>query len=354
MVEQPGGGERQQLLRDGFWEETAVYRRDDGVCVVRKNSKAQGTAPWALHTLRREIDYLHSLPEAARPFFPPLLNAWGMEEGSTATGYEIPFYDGWVDGTKWLATDPDPGAAELLQKRLGEVVFTRLHLPVQPRVRLGRHVEETIREAVTILADSEGFRSLTGCASLFLNAERLAGFPPLLDSLSRSGLYARLDCPPQRRLHGDLILENILMRSGKSIPRLEDLKLIDPVSVAGISEGTPLFDLVKYETYATGHLLALRSGWLDCSMRTTASGTLECRCEIDAGHPGLRPFRRVDMVTVFRQQFERHYGPIDESLYHLLDAYFSLVMALNTSGDQKRARVFQALVALNTCLFKTQ
>ena len=41
------------------------------------------------------------------------------------------------------------------------------------------------------------------------------------------------------------------------------LVLIDPVSVAGVTRGPPLFDLVKYESYATGELLALRSEWVD-------------------------------------------------------------------------------------------
>ena len=83
-------------------------------------------------------------------------------------------------------------------------------------------------------------------------------------ALTDGAIIAALDAEPQVRLHGDLFLENILWRRGRGAASISPpLVLIDPVSVAGVVSGPPLFDLVKYESYATGELPALRSEWVD-------------------------------------------------------------------------------------------
>ena len=82
-------------------------------------------------------------------------------------------------------------------------------------------------------------------------------------AVADGALVAALDAEPQVRLHGDLFLENMLWRTAEAAagnsPRLV---LIDPVSVAGVMGGPPLFDLVKYESYATGSCRPCDpSGW---------------------------------------------------------------------------------------------
>ena len=78
------------------------------------------------------------------------------------------------------------------------------------------------------------------------------------------------------RLHGDLFLENILLPTSSDQPLWPtQLVLIDPVSVAGMSAGHPLFDLAKYESYATGELPAMEAVvkpfWSGCKIHHTFS-----------------------------------------------------------------------------------
>ena len=122
------------------------------------------------------------------------------------------------------------------------------------------------------------------------------------------------------------------------------LVLIDPVSVAGVVGGPPLFDLVKYESYATGELPALRSEWVDVA---GFDGGDDYRYRVWWDSAELAPFRRLDWHTRFRRAFEAKYGPVDRRAYHLIDGYFSVAMAVNTSGTQRRARLLKATQEFN-------
>ncbi|MFP6882342.1 MAG: hypothetical protein VCA34_15410, partial [Roseibacillus sp.] len=142
------------------------------------------------------------------------------------------------------------------------------------------------------------------------------------------------EATPVVLLHGDLILENILW---------PPLLLIDPVSVAGLTSGHPLFDLMKYESYASGELFAIREESVTAGPR--GAGFL---FKIDWGNARLAPFRQFDLRSRFRAGYERRHGKIDHALYSLLDGYFSLVMARNTTGTHQWARVIKGCQCLAT------
>ena len=125
--------------------------------------------------------------------------------------------------------------------------------------------------------------------------------------------------------------------------------MIDPVSVAGVFQGHPLFDLVKYESYATGELPALRSEKIELEgFNDPAQGRYVYRfCTED---PAIRPFRQIDWHSRLRSAYLSKYGQIDLAAYYLLEAYFAVVMTICTTGRQRPARLVKATLALNAAL----
>lgn len=332
-------------LKDGFWEETALYESPQGNQVVRKTSKARGkSGPWARQTLRKEIRYLKQLPLDAAPLFPPVLRSWGENADDTGeTGYEIPFYSDRINLAERLTHEEiDRNTAALFQTKLADCLFDRLYLPVPREMSLASHVRETLSEAIGTLATVTPLENLIQGREIVVNERPGPGLERLWQDLGQIGVIDRLDEGPWVKLHGDLILENILCPRKGEAPWWEDLVFIDPVSVAGVAAGPPLFDLVKYESYATGELPAIRSEW--CTAGPEAPGRY--RFAWDHEHPVIAPYRDGVWRTTFRQCFENRFGPVDEELYHLLDAYFSLVMAVNTQGIQQWARVLKGILAL--------
>jgi hypothetical protein len=125
--------------------------------------------------------------------------------------------------------------------------------------------------------------------------------------------------------------------------------MIDPVSVAGVMCGPPVFDVVKYVSYATGELLALRSEWVEVDEHE-AAGCQGYHFRIRWEDPALLPFRTRDWHSRFLRAFEARRGPVDRRLYELIDGYFSIAMAVNTAGTQRRARLLKATAAFNAVL----
>ena len=101
---------------------------------------------------------------------------------------------------------------------------------------------------------------------------------------------------------------------------------------------------MKYESYATGELAALRSEWVDVGgFDGTETITVRVRWQSAA----LTAFRALDWHTRFRRAFEARYGPVDGRACHLVDGYFSVAMAVNTGGTQRRARLLKATQDFN-------
>ena len=336
-----------KTLRDGYWDRTELIRLEDGSLRVRKTSK--GTAapgPWGVSTLRREIEYLRALQGKAANLFPALLAAW--DDGSQL-GYEMACIEDSVDVAALAqSTAMTQQQADAFQDSLGQAVFTHLHQPVAPRESLASHIQQTITEALAQLRRHSEFATLIDAHAVRINDTALTGLQSALRRLlCEPAPLHTLDAAPCVRLHGDLFLENIL------VPRQDDatatptrFKLIDPVSVAGVYQGHPLFDLVKYESYATGELVAMRAekmyvdGFADPSAGRYVYGV----CTDD---PTVRPFAAIDWQSRFRTAYLSHYGQVDRHAYCLLDAYFALVMARCTTGLHQQARVLKATLALN-------
>lgn len=347
-----------RTLKDGYWDRTEVIELPDGARRVRKRSKgAEAPGPWGAESLRREIRYLETLPAAAAAVFPRLLARW---DNPPDIGYEIPFYADHVDGGELARTKRlEQPEIDEFQRQLAAAMLDGVNQPESALEPLSSHLVVAMRQALDALAGEPAFAALIEAQVLVLNGQPAAGPRAALEKIvAHTTLLRDIDAVPAVRIHGDFFLENILWRptrSGLAATPVErgptevpQLILIDPVSVAGVSCALPLFDLVKYVSYATGELWALRSEIVDVA--GIGAGTGRYRYRVRDDDPALRPFRERNWHGVFRQAFEKRYGAIDERMYRFIDGYFSLAMAVNTFGVQRQARLLKATAELNAVL----
>lgn len=339
-----------RTLRDGFWDRTEVIRLRDGTLRVRKVSKGtEAPGPWGVPTLRSEIQYLTALRGEVTRYFPEVLAAW---DNGVQLGYEMSYIEGVVDaGTIARSAAVRQTQVDAFQDNLSEVVFDLLHEPVAPQHSLAGHVRTVIASALTQLEQHSDFNALIKAQTIWINGDRMSGPRFALERLvEHCTALQTLDQEPRVRLHGDLFLENILLPQGTTDSTWPtQLTLVDPVSVAGVFQGHPLFDLVKYESYATGELLAMRSEKVEIEgFERPSQGRYVYRVRTD--DPAIRPFRQVDWHGRFRAAYIWKYDEINWTAYRLLDAYFGLVMALCTKGLQRQARVLKAAWALNAAV----
>ncbi|MGH8021460.1 MAG: phosphotransferase [Opitutaceae bacterium] len=352
-----GAGERGRVVRtlkDGYWERTEIVVMPDGARRVRKRSKGDAPpGPWGVNALRREIEYLTTLPPAARPVFPPVLAAWDGLAGTTpSVGYEIPYYADHADAgelaRRGALAQPEIDA---FQETLAEALLECVHAPIPPTdPPLSEHMAAVVHQALRSLETDPALAPLINAESIRLNGESLRGLRAAIAQLEAEGAaLTALDEEPQVRLHGDCFLENILWRPAKtqSAHDAPQLVLVDPVSVAGIVRGPPVFDLVKYESYATGELPALRSEWVDVA---GFEGGDDFQYHLRRKDAVFEPYRTRDWHTRFRRAFEARHGAVDRRIYQLIDGYFSVAMAVNTGGVQRRARLLKAALELNAVL----
>jgi len=321
-----------RTLKNGYWDRTTVVRTSEGTLRVRKESRgSEAPGPWAHEALRNEISYLESLPEAAARFFPTLLSSWDEQ----TIGYEIPYYQGRPDLARLVLKGTlGPDDAREIQCQLVEAVLAGLHSAEQmDGAPFCAHLKEVLTESIEALAAEHHFHEIVEAESLILNGRTLPGLRTAHRNLRRSGILNHLAQQTSVRLHGDLILENMLW---------SPLLLIDPVSVAGLMMGHPLFDLVKHESYARGELYAIREELVTACRLSDGSYCLKIPWDADA----LRPFERIDLTTQFRKEYISLHGEINPRHYQLIDAYFSLVMARNTSGIHQFARVLKGCQCL--------
>jgi hypothetical protein len=328
-----------------------VIQLKDGTLRVRKVSKGAKTAgPWGVSTLRSEILYLRCLDEKAAKHFPKLLSAW---DDGLSVGYEAAYVQDTVVASDLAqSVNVDQVQADIFQERLAQVVYDILHIPMSPQKQsLSEHIIHVINTVLTQLSQQKEFAPLIEASTLTINDKELSGPRTAMAKLAHDKTALRsVNDSPQVRLHGDCFLENILISGPSTDPDWpRQVILLDPVSVAGMSQGHPLFDLVKYESYATGELLALRSEKIQV---TGFQDPSQCRylyrvCEEEAT---IKPFHQIDWYSRFRAAYISRYGEIDISAYNLLDAYFALVMAACTDGLQRRGRLLKGTIALNAAL----
>lgn len=342
-----------RTLQDGFWDLTEVIELADGSRRVRKRSKgATAERPWGPESLRREIRYLLAATPAAAAVLPALLAWWDRSEGAAVeVGYEMPFYADHRD-TGTLAKAMALGQAEVdeFQRQLADAVFVRLHATTGQDVEpLSQHMTRAVRQAYDGLVGDPAFATLIEAEGIELNGRPALGPRAAFEANVRNTNILRLiDETPAVRLHGDLHLENILWRPLAIAGPESRVVLIDVVSVAGVTFGLPLWDLVKYESYATGELMALRAEKIETA--GIGEGTGRYRCRIRTEDVALVPFQERNWHAVFRAAYEQCYGVIDRRLYHFIHGYFNAAMALNTRGLQRQGRLLRATEDFNAAL----
>lgn len=350
--QQPSPGRVVRTLHDGYWDLTEMIELADGSQRVRKRSKGAKAGPWGVESLRREIRYLRSASPEAAEVLPPLLAWWDRAEGAGSdVGYEMPFYPDHRDaGT--LARGEVLGQEEIdiFQGELADAVFARLHATTGKEAEpLSRHMTGAVRQAFDGLAADPAFAALIEAGQIELNDRSALGSRVAFEAIVRStDMLALVDGTPAVRLHGDLHLENILWRPLAVAGAESRVILIDVVSVAGVTFGPPLWDLVKYESYATGELWALRSERIETA--GIGDGTGRYRCRIRTEDPGLAPFLASNWHALMRAAFVSQHGRVDERAYRFIRGYFNAAMALNTTGIQRQGRLLRATEDFNAVL----
>ncbi len=310
---------KDRILKDGYWDRTSVINVHGGLRVRKESKETDNPGPWAHAALREEIRYLQTLPDETRADFPELLECQELV-------YEMPFYEGFPDVARLLCEGAlDQDEADRIVGALAEALFERIQTEERGiAAEFFAHVAGVITATVEVLEEDKDLRNLVRGDDVVINGRTLPSIRGALEVLPE------LSCK-MVRLHGDLILENMLWDG-------ERLILVDPVSVAGIWEGPPEFDLVKHVSFASGELFAIREEIVDVG--EDGSGGWIWRPCWDAIE--LAPFLEVDLSSGIRSAFERTHGPPDRRLCHLIDGYFSLAMAINTDGVQRWARVLKA------------
>jgi hypothetical protein len=347
-------GRVERTLKDGYWDRTELVQMQDGSRRVRKSSKGNAPeGPWGVGALRREIEYLTLLPEAARSVFPPVLAAWDEAiEDTAAVGYEVPFYAQHVDAgelARRVALEQEE--IDSFQDALAEALFEKVHALGGTRDSLlSSHLREVATDALVALEREPDLARLIRAPHIRLNQRGVAGPRAALARLIDEGQLAALDGLPQVQLHGDCFLENLLWRPNYLAAPSDtpQLVLIDPVSVAGVSQGPPLFDLVKYLSYATGELPALRAEWVCIS--GFAGDDRSYGYAIAEQDQRLAPYRTRDWYSRLLRAFEAKYGRVNRRLFRIIDGYFSVAMAVNTAGLQRRARLLKATLDFNSAM----
>jgi hypothetical protein len=329
-----------KVLQDGFWESTSVVRDAQGCLFVRKQSTAAGAdSPWGHQALREEIRFLGSVPDAAKIYYPPLVDHWD-DPVNGKVGYCIPYYADYENVSIAVRNESlSQSEADEIQRHLSTAIIEATHVPAPP-CGIVQHIRETIEDAILRLRKLPDFASCIDTREIEINGSVMPGLGRAYALARDSAAMKMLDSLPTVRLHGDLILENILWSATGTPP----LRLIDPVSVAGIASGPAAFDLVKYASYASGELYALRSGAIQTRPASEGSNAFIYH------PPELPAFTRIDLLSGFARAFEQRHGPPNPAVDRLLDGYFSLVMAVNTSGQQQWGRIIKGILSLNTAV----
>jgi hypothetical protein len=352
----PSHGRVVRTLQDGFWDLTEVIELSDGSRRVRKRSKgATINRPWGPESLRREIRYLQSASLKAAEVLPCLLACWDYTSahGGIEVGYEMPFYPDHRDtGTLAKARVLDQEEIDIFQGELADAVFEKLHEPAPPepqREPLSRHMMGAVRQAFEGLVGEPAFAALIEAERIELNGRQVLGPRAAFEKILReTDTFDVIDRTPAVRLHGDLHLENILWRPLAIAGSERRLILIDVVSVAGVTFGPPLWDLVKYESYATGELMALRAEQIEVGGLGDPAGRY--RCHVRRESQMVAPFLDLNWHALFREAFVSHYGCVDERAYRVIHGYFNAAMALNTTGIQRQGRLLRATEDFNAVL----
>ena len=164
-----------KVLQDGFWERTTVVRDDCGDLFVRKESTPEGVdSPWGQTALRAEILFLSSVPNLARPFYPPLLDSCD-DRTSASVGYRIPFYDDYENVSDALRGGTlSQAEADNVQGHLSKAILEATHQPA-PNATIVPHIRETLEHTIAHLRALPDFAGCVDSPEIAINGSTLLG-----------------------------------------------------------------------------------------------------------------------------------------------------------------------------------
>ena len=346
----PDFGRQVKLMRDGYWDQTSIISMPDGSMRIRKVSKGnESVGPWGEDNLRAEAQYFSSIDENLKDVFPTFLAHWD----NSTIGYDMEFMNDYLDIGEFAQNLIfNQKQADDMQYYLAKRLFDDLHIPVPNSSILINSIKNIFKQAADYLNVSPILQPIAIACKI--NNLHIISLEEQLQNLYASNFLDVLNDLPQVRLHGDLHLENMLLPRkdyGKEWP--QKLLLIDPVSVTGITAGPSLFDLAKYESYATGELPAMRKELLVVSgfnKKNISDGLSEYCWSIDWENPLMHGLKKINWYHKLRELYIDRYGEVNMPLYNLFQAYYSAAMIICSNGLEQKARALKMRTSLQQIL----
>jgi len=328
-------------LQTGFWENVLLVKVD-GRTRVRKELHRLDT-PWARDVFIREWRYLRELPESLQP---PFVSVIAQCEGLLADPppadqplwFDMEYLEGFTDVRALLAEgDVGPSEAMRIQELLVTALIDGLYRLDGEPFEAGRIVWPVIEQVLAFAANDDDLAPYARADALMVNGKVLPNLPRTLPAVRvDEALRQQLDAAPSVVLHGDLFYENVLYR-----PDSPAIRLVDPVSVAGVAAGPVVFDRTKFASWLSGGLYALRHGAFE--LRSDPAGR---HPRVDYAwakdDPVLSHLHRVDLGGRVLAAMDELTGPTERA-QTVLDVYFNLAMVPNTPMPQKLLRYARAV-----------
>ncbi len=339
-----------RTLQTGWWEDVLLVDVD-GAPRVRKRLHRLD-APWAREVFIQEWRYLRGLPASLRPPFVQVLAECdellaNPPPSDRPLWFDMEHLDGFTDVRALLAEgglDISHGCCTgetiCLQELLIAALLDGLYrLPGAP-FEADRIIWPVIEQVLALALTDAELGAYARADSLDINGEVHANLRRTVPTARADDrVRAQLESVPSVRLHGDLFYENVLYRADPPA-----IRLIDPVSVAGVEAGPVVFDRVKFASWLGGELYALRHGAFELSGEP---GGTPPRVQYvwDENDPVLSALQEVDLGSGVLAAMDELTGPSDEA-QAVLEAYFNLAMVANTPMPQKLLRYARAVERL--------
>ena len=221
---------------------------------------------------------------------------------------------------RWRASARSRSAEiDQFQDALAEVVLERVHASAPAADEpLSVHLVSVVDHALGALEADPDLARLVRAESIRLNGKPQAGPRAAFARASAdSALLAALDAEPQVRLHGDLLLENVLWRR----PDMDAVSGSRPAAPADRS-GVGRRRHERPAAVRPREVRVLRDGRAGgLAIRLGGRRRVRRRRRLPYGvrwqSAELAAFRSLDWHTRFRRAFEARYGPVDGRAYRL-------------------------------------
>lgn len=340
-------------LQRGWWENVLLVRVDGRLRARKELHRLD--APWARDVLIKEWRYLRELPASMRPPFVSVVDQCDELTADPPPAdrrlwFDMEYIEGFTDVRALLAEGrvSVSDAARIQDLLIAALVDGLYRLPGEP-FDPDRIVWPVIEQVVEFAVDDADLAPYAGVDEVTINGTVRPNLRQTLSAARADGLIReQFRAAPSVRLHGDLFYENVLYR-----PDPPAIRLIDPVSVAGVASGPVMFDRVKFASWLSGELYALRHCEFeldhDCCHCGGLSGAVGRVARIDyawsSDDPVLGHLRHVDLGSRVLAAMNELCGPCEEA-QAVLDAYFNLAMVPNTPMPQKLLRYARAVESL--------